>query len=220
MSTDSRTDPGRDDPDEIAAEDGTVAEAEVAALRNRVAELEDEVSRVAEASEGDATGDRKRMTIVATKCTLDMAYPPLILASTVAAFGWDVRVFCTFWGLELLHDEKSRGLRLSAVGNPGLSMPNALAVLPGMDALTTRMLHRRIEANGVATVRELLGLAVETGVELHACQMTMDLFGYDEDEFAGGVTTGVGAATALQHMADSDVQLLVRRRATPAPQPD
>jgi peroxiredoxin family protein len=71
------------------------------------------------------------------------------------------------------------------------------------------MLRRRIDENGTATVGELVETALETGVDLQACQMTVDLMDYDEDEFYDGVTTGVGAATALRHMAESDVQLLV-----------
>ena len=42
------------------------------------------------------------MTIIATKGTLDWAYPPFILSSTAAALGWDVSIFFTFYGLELL----------------------------------------------------------------------------------------------------------------------
>jgi len=149
------------------------------------------------------------MTIVSTKGTLDMAYPPLILASTAAAFGWDVVVFHTFWGLDILHEEKSEDLKLSAVGNPSMPMPNAVAALPGMDAMATRMMRNKIDENGTATIKELIDLSLEQGVDLQACQMTIDLMDYDEDDFYDGVTTGVGAATALQHMADSDVQLLV-----------
>jgi peroxiredoxin family protein len=172
--------------------------AEVERLEERIAALESEV--------GD---DRGKMTIVSTKGTLDMAYPPLILASTAAAFDWDVVVFHTFWGLELLREDATEDLRLSAVGNPNLPVPNAVAALPGMDRVTTWMLRRRIDENGTATVGELVETALETGVDLQACQMTVDMMDYDEDEFYDGVTTGVGAATALRHMAESDVQLLV-----------
>jgi peroxiredoxin family protein len=174
------------------------ADREVERLEERIAALESEV--------GD---DRGKMTIVSTKGTLDMAYPPLILASTAAAFDWDVVVFHTFWGLELLREDATEDLRLSAVGNPNLPVPNAVAALPGMDRVTTWMLRRRIDENGTATVGELVETALETGVDLQACQMTVDLMDYDEDEFYDGVTTGVGAATALRHMAESDVQLLV-----------
>ncbi len=176
--------------------------AEVAALRERVEELEATVADL----EGDG---QKKMTIVATKGSLDMAYPPLILASTAAAFGWEVVVFHTFWGLDILHETKSKKLKLSALGNPSMPMPNALAALPGMDAMATRMMESKIDENGTASVEELIDLSLETGVDLQACQMTIELMDYEDDDFYDGVTTGVGAATAIQHMADSDVQLLV-----------
>ncbi|MFC4248494.1 DsrE/DsrF/DrsH-like family protein [Natribaculum luteum] len=184
---------------------GDAADPTEAELRQRVEELEAQLADL-EAAVGD---DQKQMTIVATKGTLDMAYPPLILASTAAAFGWDVVVFHTFWGLDILHEEKSENLKLSAVGNPSMPMPNALAALPGMDAMATRMMEKKIDENNTATIEELIELSLDSGVDLQACQMTIELMDYDEDDFYDGVTTGVGAATALQHMADSDVQLLV-----------
>ncbi|WP_435157677.1 DsrE/DsrF/DrsH-like family protein [Haladaptatus sp. DFWS20] len=175
-----------------------------AALRERIEELEDELADVK-----DEVGGQKKMTIIATKGTLDMAYPPLILASTAAAFGWNVVVFHTFWGLDILHERKSKNLKLSAVGNPSMPMPNAMAALPGMDSLATKMMAKKFEKNGTATIEELIDVSLETGVELQACQMTMDLMEYDESEFYDGVVSGVGAATALEHMAEADIQLLV-----------
>jgi peroxiredoxin family protein len=197
MSTDAQggeTDAGSD------GEAGDAAElrAQVEALQERVADLEAETAN-----------DGKSMVIVATKGTLDMAYPPLILASTAAAFDWDVTVFYTFWGLDVLHEERSRDLKLSAVGNPSMPMPNAVAALPGMDGLATRMMRKRIADNGTASIEELIDVSLDQGVDLQACQMTMELMDYDEGDFFEGVTTGVGAATALQRMADADVQLMI-----------
>ena len=176
-----------------------------AELQARIEELEDKVATL----ETDTADDTKKMTIVATQGTFDMAYPPLILASTAAAFGWDVVVFHTFWGLDILHEEKSKDLKLSAVGNPSMPMPNALAAFPGMDSMATKMMEKRIADNGTATIEELIELSLDQGVELQACQMTIELMEYDEDDFYDEVTVGVGAATALQHMAESDIQLLV-----------
>ncbi|TYL36999.1 hypothetical protein CV102_19805 [Natronococcus pandeyae] len=196
MSTDNPTTSVDDSDVEFDA-------AELQALRERVEELEESVADIDEAD------DQKKMTIVATQGSFDMAYPPLILASTAAAFGWEVVVFHTFWGLDILHEEKSQDLKLSAVGNPNMPMPNALAALPGMDAMATKMMQKKIDENGTATIEELIDLSLESGVDLQACQMTIELMEYDEDDFYDGVTTGVGAATAIQHMAESDVQLLV-----------
>jgi len=174
-------------------------------MADQIEELREELAEV-KAAVGD---DQKRMVIISTKGTLDMAYPPLILASTAAAFGWDVTIFHTFWGLDILHKEKTKGLKLSAVGNPSLPMPNLLAAIPGMDSMATRMMKSRIEKNKTATIQELIDVCLESGVELQACQMTQDLMGYGEDDFIDGVTVGVGAATAIDRMADADVQLLV-----------
>lgn len=192
MSTDTPSTPGNDPP----------SRAELAA---RIEELEEELASVkdAESSGGD------KMSIIATKGTLDMAYPPLILASTAAAFGYDVTVFHTFWGLDILHEEHSKDLKLSSVGNPNMPVPNVLGALPGMDKVTTSMMERRISDNDTATIEELIETSLEMGVEFQACQMTIELMDYDEDAFFDDVKTGVGAATAVEDMAEADIQLLV-----------
>ncbi|WP_277554010.1 DsrE/DsrF/DrsH-like family protein [Halobaculum limi] len=189
MSTDTPTQP-----------DETPSRAELAA---RVEELEESLAAV---TEEEST---PKMSIIATKGTLDMAYPPLILASTAAAFGYEVTVFHTFWGLDILHEERSKNLKLSAVGNPNMPVPNIVGALPGMDRMTTAMMGKRIADNDTATIEELIQTSLDMGVEFQACQMTIELMDYDEDDFYDGVTTGVGAATAIQDMADADIQLLV-----------
>ncbi|GAB7009406.1 DsrE/DsrF/DrsH-like family protein [Halorubrum trueperi] len=192
--------------DTPASSDADRCPESVADLQERIGELEAEVSDLRSDVEDDGP---QKMVIIATKGTLDMAYPPLILASTAAAFGYDVTVFHTFWGLEILHEENSKDLKLSSVGNPNMPVPNAIAALPGMDRMTTRMMRNKIEDNDVASIEELVETSIASGVDLQACQMTIDLLGYDEDDFYDGVTTGVGAASAFRDMVDADIQLLV-----------
>ena len=191
--------------DSPAGTDGTPTLEELAELRARIDGLEAELADLRE----DDGGNTQKMVILATKGTLDMAYPPLILASTAAAFGYDVTVFHTFWGLEILHEENSKDLQLSSVGNPNMPVPNVIAALPGMDRMTTRLMRNRIADNDVASVEELIDVCLDSGVDLQACQMTIDLLDYDENDFYDGVTTGVGAASAFQEMVDADIQLLV-----------
>jgi len=118
MSTDNPTTSADETDTEFDA-------AELQALRDRVEEPEESMAAV------DTGDEQKKMTIVATQGSFDMAYPPLILASTAAAFGWDVVVFHTFWGLDILHEEKSRDLKLSAVGNPNMPVRTPSPHSPG-----------------------------------------------------------------------------------------
>jgi len=78
-----------------------------------------------------------------------------------------------------------------------------------MDRVTTKMMRKRIDDNDTASIEELLDTCFDMGVEMQACQMTIELMDYDEDDFYDDVTLGVGAATALEEMADADIQLLV-----------
>ena len=165
------------------------------------------------------------MTIIATKGTLDWAYPPFILSSTAAALGWEVSVFFTFYGLELLKKDLS-GLQVSPLGNPAMPMkmpfgpewfrsirwhiPNAAqSLIPGFEAFATAMMRKTIGSKGVVDIAELRGLCVEAGVNLIGCQMTVDLFGYARDDFIPEVKDYAGAATFLPLAKDADVSLFI-----------
>jgi len=165
------------------------------------------------------------MTIIATKGTLDWAYPPFILSSTAAALGWDVSIFCTFYGLELLKKDIS-GLQVSPLGNPAMPMkmpfgpdwfksirwniPNAIqSIIPGFEAFATTMMKMTIKNKGVAEIGELRSLCLEAGVKMIGCQMTVDLFGYSHGDFIPEVTEYVGAASFLPMARDADVSLYI-----------
>ncbi len=172
-------------------------------LQARIEELESQI----DAHEHDEDGPTK-MVIIHTKGTLDMAYPVLILGPMAAAFGWDVTVFSTFWGLDMLHKDKHKKLKMSAV-SPDMPVPNIAGILPGMDGFAAKKMRQQIDEVGTDTVPELIQRGLDNGVKFQACQMTMDLMDYEDEDFIEGVETGVGAAGALREMGDSDVQLLV-----------
>ena len=152
----------------------------------------------------------KKLALIATKGTLDWAYPPFILASTAAALGYEVQIFCTFYGLQLLR--KKMNLQMSSLGNPGMPMPMPMPVLlqalPGMQAMMTTMMKAKMKSKGVASLEELRSLCVEAEVKLIACQMTVDLFEFKNDEFIDGIEYG-GAATFFEFAGESDVCLFV-----------
>jgi peroxiredoxin family protein len=165
------------------------------------------------------------MTIIATKGTLDWAYPPFILASTGAALGWDVSVFFTFYGLNLLKKDLS-DLKISPLGNPGMPMkmpfgpewfkhinwniPNAVqAIIPGFENLATSLMKQTIKNNGVAEIADLRSICVESGVNLIGCQMTVDLFGFSQTDFIPEVKEYCGATRFLPMAQKADVSLFI-----------
>ncbi len=165
------------------------------------------------------------MTIIATKGTLDWAYPPFILASTAGALGWNVSMFFTFYGLNLLRKDLS-DLKVSPLGNPGMPMkmpfgpdwfkginwniPNAVqGIVPGFESIATMLMKQTIHSKGVASIEELRGACIEGGVNLIGCQMTVDLFGFTREDFIPEVKDYVGAATFLPMARDADVSLFI-----------
>jgi peroxiredoxin family protein len=164
------------------------------------------------------------MSIIATKGTLDWAYPPFILASTAAALGWDVSIFFTFYGLTLL--KKNINAQVSPLGNPAMPMkmpvgpkwfreiswniPNVVqAAIPGYESIATALMKKTIKNVGVAEIAELRDLCLEAGVKMVACNMTVELFGFDKSEFIPEVTDYVGAASFLPIAQQSDVCLFI-----------
>jgi peroxiredoxin family protein len=181
-----------------------------------IAELSEEAVRriVREELERERKRDPagRKAAIIASKGTLDFAYPPLILATTAAATGMETHVFFTFYGLDIIHRDFESKLKVSPVGNPAMPtpvpVPNLAAVLPGMGPMATSMMKSMFAKKHVATIRELLDVARESDVHLIACQMTMEVFGYGEDEFIDGVEFG-GAAAFLSEARRAHVTLFV-----------
>jgi peroxiredoxin family protein len=153
----------------------------------------------------------KKLAIIASKGTLDWAYPPFILASTAAALGYEVTIFFTFYGLTLLKKDLGN-LKISPLGNPAMPMPvpipSILQILPGLESAATLMMKQKLKSKGVASIEELRGLCQEAGVRLIACEMTVDLFDFKHEDFIEGIESG-GAATFFEFAGEADVSLFV-----------
>jgi peroxiredoxin family protein len=157
--------------------------------------------------------DRK-LTLIASKGTLDWAYPPFILASTAAAVGYQVTMFFTFYGLQLLR--KDLNLKVSPLGNPGMPMPMGMnkwfpvlgTTIPGMETMMTQMMKNTIKSKGVATIQELRDLCLEAEVKMIGCQMTIDLFDMKREDFIDDIEIG-GATTWMENAGDATVNLFI-----------
>ncbi len=155
---------------------------------------------------------KQKMTIISSKGSLDMAYPPLILATTAASMDFDVTIFFTFYGLDIIKKGMADKLKVSPLGNPAMPMPvpipTLISTLPGMEAMATAMMKSMFNKHGVASIKTLLDLAIESGVKLIACQMTMDVMGVKQSDIVDGVEFG-GAAMWLDSAADAQVNLFI-----------
>ncbi|MEW6715224.1 MAG: DsrE/DsrF/DrsH-like family protein [Nitrospirota bacterium] len=155
---------------------------------------------------------RKRMAIIASKGSLDMAYPPLILASTAGAMDVEVTIFFTLYGVDIINKHKYGSLKVAPIANPAMPspipMPNIIGMLPGMTALGTQMMKGMIKKINWPTIPELIEACREVDVKMIACTPTLEMTGLTKDDLVDGVTVG-GAAEFLNFALDANVSLFI-----------
>ncbi|HLT96679.1 MAG TPA: DsrE/DsrF/DrsH-like family protein [Acidimicrobiia bacterium] len=153
---------------------------------------------------------RRRLAVVASKGTLDQAYPPLILASTAASLGWEAGIYFTFYGLDILHRKRYQKLKVASLANPSgpVQLPNLLGAIPGATAAATKVMRKWMKDARMPDVDEFIDMAQGMGVRFFACSTTMGVMGVDESDLIPGCDIA-GAAAFLDYAADADVQLFV-----------
>lgn len=165
----------------------------------------------------DRNGKRRRLALVASKGSLDMAYPPLILASTAVAMGWEVGVFFTFYGLDIINKHKLPYLKVSPIGNPAMpapvqalpwQVPSIMGVLPGATALATSLMKGWMSDARMPSLQDMIDVVREGGGQLYACTTTMGVMGVREQDLIEGVSC-LGAAAFLDFAAEADVSLFI-----------
>jgi len=152
---------------------------------------------------------RSRLVIVCSKGSLDMAYPPLMLATTAAAMGMEVHLYFTFWGMNMIAKKTIDSLKISAVGNPALPIPNILGMLPGMNGMVTSMMTKKMKKMKMPTIREMIANAKDSGVKFHACSPSMDMMGLTKEDLIPEVDDIIGATTYLDLASEDAITLFV-----------
>ncbi len=155
---------------------------------------------------------RKKMAIIASKGTLDMAYPPLLLASTAAAMDCDTQVFFTFYGVDIINKRKYRNLQVAPIANPAMPspvpFPNILGVLPGMTTMATNMMKGMMKKINWPSIPDMVDSCIELDVKMIACTPTMEMTGVKKSDLVDGVIVA-GAAEFLNFALDADVSLFI-----------
>jgi peroxiredoxin family protein len=152
-----------------------------------------------------------RLAIVASKGTLDMALPPLILATTAAAMDMEAGIFFTFYGLDVVNKKKYANLQVAPVGNPAMpvSVPNMVGMLPGMTAMATKMMNNMMVKEKVPSVPEFITMCHELDVKLWPCQMTLDLMSIDLDDIVDEAEKTCGAGAFLDYASEASISLFI-----------
>jgi len=151
----------------------------------------------------------RKLCIICSKGSLDMAYPPLILANSARMSGIDVELFFTFWGMDMITDAKIDHLNIATVGNPNMHpsfhIPTMVGVLPGVAGMASKMMMKEIEKLDFPPVREFIEMIGDTGAGLHACKMSMEMMHLEEEDLIEGVDV-IGAMEFMD--MSEDAQLL------------
>jgi peroxiredoxin family protein len=140
----------------------------------------------------------RRLCIICSKGTLDMAYPGLVLANAALMEGVEVDVFFTFWGLDMIAKNRMGRLKTTPVGNTAMHMPQAIGPLPGVTTMATHMMKKEISKLGFPEIPEFLETIVAAGGRLWACQMSADMMKLDEDDLYEGVQGIIGAGEFIE----------------------
>jgi len=141
---------------------------------------------------------QRKLAIICSKGSLDMAYPGMVLANAALMSGIEVHMFFTFWGLDMIVDRKMDHLKITSLGNPSMGMPNLLGILPGMTAMATSMMKKEIAKLDFPPVREFLQMIVDAGGHLYGCKMSMDMMKLTKDDLFPGVERVLGAMEFME----------------------
>jgi peroxiredoxin family protein len=152
---------------------------------------------------------RNKLVIICSKGSLDMSYPPLMLATTAAAMGMQVDLYFTFWGMNMISKKNIDSMKVSPVGNAALPIPNILGMIPGMSSMMTSMMKKRMQKIKLPSVREMIATAKESGVKFHACSNTMEIMGFKKEDLIPEVDDVIGAATYLDLASEDAITLFI-----------
>lgn len=178
-----------------------------------------EKTSVLDKIKGQASNGKKskrKLCIVASKGSLDMAYPPLILANGALMSGIDVDIFCTFWGVDIVTKKKMSKVNISTVGNAAFSMapyapwfkiPTWMGLIPGMSKIATWMMRYQIKKLDFPPIPEFVEMIVDAGAKVYGCEMTMDMMGLTVDDLVDGAEV-LGVMEMLEMTKDSQMMFI------------
>lgn len=159
------------------------------------------------------TGSKDNKNIIVFSGDLDKAIASFIIANAAAAMGRKVSMFFTFWGLNVLRKHEKAGIKKDFMSRMfGMMMPRGSKRLGlskmNMGGMGAKMIRGVMQNKNVDSLEDLIQLALDNGVELVACSMSMDVMGISKEELIDGVKLA-GAAAMLANAEESDMSLFI-----------
>jgi len=143
----------------------------------------------------------RKLSLIASQGSLDMAYPPLILGNAARMSGIEVHLFFTFWGLDIITKKKMDKLNVATVGNPSMHpmfhIPTFIGAIPGMSALASSMMRKEIGALDFPPVSEFVQMLIDAGANIYGCKMSMDMMKLTKEDIIDGAKV-LGAMEFLE----------------------
>lgn len=147
----------------------------------------------------------RKVAIICSKGSLDMAYPGLILANAARMSGIEAVLFFTFWGLDIVTKGKADHLHLSLVGNTSVPVPAMVAGLPGVEALASVAMRKEMDKLDIPPVPEFIQMLSDAGAELYACQLAMDMFRRTKEDLVPQVKEVISAVDFYDKAAGAQI---------------
>lgn len=175
------------------------------AVQEKIKELEERLAKV--------EGNRSNLTMVLFSGDFDKAMAAMIIANGALSMGKEVTIFVTFWGLDLLKKPTMTGAGKNILEKMVTMMrPKGAAHLPtskmNFAGIGPKLFHYMMGKKNVASLQSLLDTAIEFGVRIVACQMSMDVMGIKQEDLIDGIEFG-GVAAFLGSAFDSNTTLFV-----------
>jgi peroxiredoxin family protein len=147
----------------------------------------------------------EKVSIIISKGSLEGVYPGLIMANGARMEGIEANVFFTFFGLDAIHKERSGKIKVATVGNPGMHMPTWIGAVPGMSAVATKMMGKKMEDLDIPPIPEFVELVSDSGGGLYACKASVDMFGFTKDDFVDQVNDIITVGEFYEQAAGAQI---------------
>ena len=146
-----------------------------------------------------------KVSIVISKGSLEGVYPGLIMANGARAEGIDANLFFTFFGLDAVHRERTDHIKVATVGNPGMHMATLIGVLPGMSAIATKMMEKKMAELDIPPIHEFIEMIGDTGAGMYACKASVDMFGFSKDDFVDQIQDIITVGEFYENAAGGEI---------------